>query len=77
MEFDDCTYCGGEVTLKNIELDYRYNDELFIFTNVPTGVCNQCGEKFLKSKTAKDIEKKIMSGTAPSELKQVPVHALT
>jgi YgiT-type zinc finger domain-containing protein len=75
MKYDDCTYCGGEVSEQHVELDYRYQDQLHVFKNIAAGVCHQCGEKFLKAKVAKEIENTIKSNLAPSEVMQVPVHA--
>lgn len=58
-EYGDCSYCGGEVKENKVELDYRYKGRLYIFENVPAGVCRQCGEKFLTAKVAKEIERRI------------------
>ena len=59
--YGDCSFCGGEVKEKRVELDYRYKENLYVFQNVPAGVCNQCGEKYLVSSVAKMIEKMIRS----------------
>ncbi len=53
-EYGDCSFCGGEVKEDRVELDYRYKGKLFIFQNVPAGVCQQCGEKNLTAKVAKE-----------------------
>jgi hypothetical protein len=34
---------------------------LYIFQNVPAGVCQQCGEKYLTAKVAKEIEQRILT----------------
>lgn len=60
-EYEDCYYCGGEVKEELTELDYRYKGKLFIFQDVPAGLCQQCGEKYLVSSIAKDIEKRIQT----------------
>ena len=46
--YADCTYCGGEVVEQTIEYDYRRRKHLMIVSNVPAGVCRQCGEKYFK-----------------------------
>jgi len=46
-KYGDCSFCGGEVKGDKVELDYRYKGDLFVFQNVPAGVCQQCGEKYL------------------------------
>lgn len=59
-KFDDCSFCGGEVKNEKVELDYRYNGKLYIFQNVPAGVCQQCSEKYLIGKVSKEIENRIL-----------------
>ncbi|MDA0740039.1 MAG: type II toxin-antitoxin system MqsA family antitoxin [Nitrospirae bacterium] len=46
--YGDCSFCGGEVEEKNIEYDYRRKSHLLIVSDVPAGVCRQCGEKYFK-----------------------------
>ena len=53
-EYGDCSFCGCEVKEEFVELDYRYKKQLYIFRDVPTGVCQQCGEKYLVASTALD-----------------------
>ena len=44
-KYGDCSFCGGEVKEDKVELDYRSKGKLYIFKDVPAGVCQQCGEK--------------------------------
>lgn len=44
--FGDCTFCGGEVAERRIEYDYRRKGHLLVISNVPAGICSQCGEKY-------------------------------
>ncbi len=46
--YGDCTYCGGEVVEQTIEYDYPRQKHLMVVSNVPAGVCRQCGEKYFK-----------------------------
>ncbi len=46
--YADCTYCGGEVVEQTIDYDYRRQKHLMVVSNVPAGVCRQCGEKYFK-----------------------------
>ena len=57
--YGDCTFCGGEVEGGRAELDYRCKGKLYVFQNVPVGICQQCGEKYLTARLAKEIEHKI------------------
>ncbi|MCX5885650.1 MAG: type II toxin-antitoxin system MqsA family antitoxin [Proteobacteria bacterium] len=60
-KYGDCSFCGGEVKDERVELDYRYKGRLYIFQEVPTGVCQQCGEKYLTAKVTKEIEHRIQT----------------
>ena len=71
--FSDCSYCGGAVRLREVEMDYRHHGKLYIFQKVPAGVCSQCGEKFLTSKVAKTIERKITAGNPWKRTVEVPI----
>ena len=54
--FADCTFCGGTVTAKRIDYDYRREGRLLVITNVPAGVCRQCGEKYFRLDVLKQID---------------------
>jgi YgiT-type zinc finger domain-containing protein len=71
--YGDCSFCGGEVKEDKVELDYRYQGKLFVFQNVPAGVCKQCGEKFLTAKIAKEIERRIKKKEKWKKTISVPV----
>lgn len=73
-EYSDCFYCGGKVKEKLMPREVRWKDKLFIFENVPMGVCNQCGEKFLKPDVAKSIDKVLKKKKKPNKTVQVPVY---
>ncbi len=47
-DYGDCSFCGGGVEEKKIEYDYRRKSHLLIVSDVPAGVCRQCGEKYFK-----------------------------
>ena len=51
-----CSYCGGEVTEKKIDHDYRRQSHLLVISNVPAGVCGQCSEKYFKPGILKKMD---------------------
>lgn len=55
--YADCSFCGGKVKEKRIQVDYRQGEKLMIFENVPVGVCGQCGERYYTAKVAKALER--------------------
>ena len=72
-KYGDCSFCGGEVKGKKVELDYRYKGKLYIFQDVPAGVCEQCSEKYLTAKVAKEIEGRIKTQERWDKTVTVPV----
>lgn len=72
----ECSYCGGEVKEDEVELDYRYQEKLFLFQNVPAGVCQQCREKYIRAKVAKEIERRIKTKERGDKTISVPVDVL-
>jgi YgiT-type zinc finger domain-containing protein len=72
-KYGDCSFCDGEAKGSKAELDYRYKGKLYIFKDVPAGVCQQCGEKYLTAKVAKEIERRIQKKEKWDETIAVPV----
>ena len=54
--FDKCYFCKGKVKEQRVTIDYRWGDTLTVINDVPAGVCQQCGEKYLTSGVYKDLE---------------------
>jgi len=71
-KFADCIYCGGQVTASTAMREVRWQGELFLIEQVPMGVCNQCGERFLKPQVAKAIDKLLQTRKA-TRIASVPV----
>ncbi len=73
-EYSDCFYCGGLVKEAFVPRELRWQGRLFIFENVPVGVCTQCGEKVVKPEVAKTIDRVLKEQKAPTKTVQVPVY---
>ena len=54
---EKCYFCRGKVERKHITLDYRWGEDLVVIKDVPAGVCQQCGEKYIQSGVYKELEK--------------------
>jgi len=54
---DQCYFCRATVVQQQITLDYRWGDTLVVIQDVPAGVCQQCGEKYLSGNVYKDLER--------------------
>lgn len=76
-KYSDCFYCGGVVEERFMPREVRWRGRLFIFENVPMGVCTQCGEKVLKPEVAKAIDRIIQEQKKPTKTIQVPVYSLS
>jgi YgiT-type zinc finger domain-containing protein len=72
--YSDCFYCGGAVEERLMPRELRWQGVLFIFENVPMGVCIQCGEKVLKPEVAKAIDRVLLEKKKPNRTIQVPVY---
>lgn len=75
-EYSDCYFCGGRVEEKLLPREIRWQNQLFVFENVPMGVCSQCGEKVLKPDVAKHIDSILQKKKKPTRTIQVPVYSL-
>ena len=73
-KYGDCSFCGGEVKADRVELDYRYKGKLYIFEDVPAGVCQQCGERYLTAEVAKEIEQRIQTEETLMTLRDTHEH---
>ena len=49
--------------------ELRWQGQLFIFENVPMGVCVQCGEKVLMPEVAKGIDQILQEKKKPTKKK--------
>ena len=72
--YNDCYFCGGVVREVNTSREIWWKGSLYIFENVPVGVCTQCGEKVIKPKTAKHIDLLLKKKNDPQKTINVPVY---
>ena len=72
--YHKCHFCGGDVKERNMKVDYRWGEDLIaIIDNVPTGVCEVCGEEYLKAEVVKEMERLAHSKSKPKKIIKVPV----
>jgi YgiT-type zinc finger domain-containing protein len=55
-----CDFCKTGVVkpIKSLEKLY-YEGRVYIFENVPVGVCNNCGERYIHAKVLNEMEKDV------------------
>jgi YgiT-type zinc finger domain-containing protein len=68
-----CDRCGGELTSGYTEIEYKYRGQRMLFENVPAQVCDQCGEVYLASVVACQIDRALREDTPPARTITVPV----
>ena len=49
--------CKAKVIEQQVTIDYRWGDTLVVIKDVPAGVCQQCGERYLESGVYKEVER--------------------
>ncbi|MCX5861818.1 MAG: type II toxin-antitoxin system MqsA family antitoxin [Deltaproteobacteria bacterium] len=75
--YHKCHFCRGEVVEKKITVDYRWGEDLIaLIENVPTGVCQICGEQYFKAEIVKEMERLAHSTESPKKLIQIPLREL-
>jgi len=72
-DYAPCSLCGGEVIPKLIQYEYHWEEKLFVFEDVPAGVCRQCGEIYFTAEVVKAMEKVVLRDLEPKRMIQVPV----
>ncbi len=72
-----CYFCKGKTRIKNIDVDFRWEDKLFVVKNVPVEVCSQCGERYYSAEVSKKLDnlvkKQELSKIRPQQIIEVPV----
>ena len=71
---DQGNYINGNVQERNMKVDYRWGEDLIaIIDNVPTGVCEVCGEQYFKAEVVKKMERLAHSAIKPKKIIRVPL----
>lgn len=63
-----CYFCKGKIEIKHVDVDFRWEDKLFVVKNVPLEVCTQCGERYYSAKTSKKLDE-LVKNQATSAVK--------
>ncbi len=71
-----CYFCKGKTKIKNVDVDFRWGDKLFVVKDVPVEVCNQCGERYYSAKVSKRLDDFVKTNSRlkkPQQILEVPV----
>ena len=72
--YSPCFYCGGKVEEQLLPREFRWKGKVYVLEQVPVGVCQQCGEKFLKPEVSKTIDRILQEEKDPVRTMEVPVY---
>jgi len=56
MKDDQCEFCQGEMKHQRVLARFRYKEQTIYIENVPTWVCNRCGERYFDVPIYKRLE---------------------
>ena len=54
-----CYICGGKLKKENIDIARYFGNDLIALNNVPTLICQKCGERYFEAKVSSKIDEKI------------------
>ena len=76
-----CYYCKGETTIKKIDVDFLWGDQLFVFKKVPVEVCTRCGEKYYSAEISHKFDQLVKEANnktrKPEKILEVPVFSFS
>jgi YgiT-type zinc finger domain-containing protein len=70
-----CSFCDGELEDALVQHPYRWQGRIYVFEEVPTQVCKQCGEKYFDAKIVEAMEHAVLKKVKPTRTMRVPVFA--
>ncbi|MBI3922349.1 MAG: YgiT-type zinc finger protein [Armatimonadetes bacterium] len=71
----ECAECGGVTQPQRMSLDEWWGDALFLFENVPVRACRDCGEVYVSSEVAKQLETEMRTKSHCTRRVSIPVVA--
>lgn len=71
-----CAFCGGQLYEELTTFIYEDGTQVWIVRNVPTFVCQQCGEKEYSQDTTHRVLTLLKQPPRPVEIVQVPAYDL-
>ncbi len=72
MKFDACEYCKGSVRTRRVTVDHRRGLHLYVFDNVPVGVCSECGERYYPGRVLEQLDEIAEHGLKGAKTVRVP-----
>lgn len=71
-----CYFCQGKTKIKNVKVDFRWGNKLFVVEDVPVEICSQCGERYYSAEVSKRLDELVKkSSQKPQKILEVPVYS--
>ena len=69
-----CYFCQGKTEIKNVDVDFRWGNKLFVIQDVPVELCIQCGERYYSAEVSKKLDDLVKNKAKnPLNTLEVPV----
>jgi YgiT-type zinc finger domain-containing protein len=68
-----CPFCKGKIEIRKISHMHQWGEEFYLFENIETEVCRQCGEVFFLPETLKAIDKYVIAKKRIQKTINIPV----
>jgi YgiT-type zinc finger domain-containing protein len=75
-DYPNCSFCGGEVRFARVTRTLRWRGQLYLIENAPVGVCHQCGERYVTTADALELEKLLKTGLPPDHMVEIPAYVM-
>lgn len=72
-KYGDCSFCGGAVVSRRVDVVRKWKGKLVVVENVPAGVCQQCGERYYDGKVAEKMDEIMEAASKSKKRISVPV----
>ena len=72
----ECVFCGGELVEQTTTFVHEDHGDVWVVRNVPSFVCQQCGEKEYSQETTRRILAFVKQPPRPIEILHVPAYEL-
>ncbi len=69
-----CFLCGGKTTKKLITAENWWGNDLTLIENVPSWVCDNCGEQYFEPEVCEELDRLRKAPPANKKIIQIPVY---
>ena len=67
--------CGGKIIETRISYYRKFNKKIYVFENVPIGICKECGERIFKGEVLERLEEISKNSNYISKELKIPIYS--